>query len=139
MFRRNETRREETRMTPLRQRMLDEMRLVGLAASTQKIYIREVRALAAYCRRCPAELSQEEVRQYLLAVHGRGVAQGTFKTCVAGLQFLYCQTLHRDWPLFTKKRSAFRSKSACRRRVRMPWSGGFWPRSKTPFTAAAFA
>ena len=126
-------------MTALRQRMLDEMRLVGLAASTQKIYIREVRELAAHYRRCPSALSQEEVRQYLLAVHGRGVAQGTFKTCVAGLQFLYCQTLHRDWPLFTKKRSGCRSKSGCRRHARMRWFGGFWPRSVIPFTAAAFS
>jgi hypothetical protein len=23
--------------------------------------------------------------------------------------------------------------------VRMPWSGAFWPRSRTPFTAAAFS
>ena len=100
-------------MTPLRQRMLDEMKLAGLMASTQKVYVREVRRLAAYYRRCPAELSQDEVRRYLLAEHGRGVAQGTFKTCRAGLQFLYCQTLDRDWPLFTKKRSACRSKSGC--------------------------
>ncbi len=126
-------------MTPLRQRMLDEMKLAGLMASTQKVYVREVRRLAAYYRRCPAELSQDEVRRYLLAVHGRGVAQGTFKTCRAGLQFLYCQTLDRDWPLFTKKRSAFRSKSACRRHGRMPWSGAFWLRSTTPFTAAALS
>jgi len=126
-------------MTALRQRMLDEMRLVGLAASTQKIYIREVRELAAYYRRCPSSLSQEEVRQYLLTVHGRGVAQGTFKTCVAGLQFFYCQTLHLDWPLFTKKRSACRSKSGCRQRARMRWFGRSWPRSETLFTAAAFS
>ena len=126
-------------MTPLRQRMLDEMKLAGLMASTQKVYVREVRRLAAYYRHCPAELSQDEVRRYLLAVHGRGVAQGTFKTCRAGLQFLYCQTLDRDWPLFTKKRSAFRSKSACRRHGRMPLSGAFWLRSTTPFTAAALS
>jgi hypothetical protein len=126
-------------MTALRQRMLDEMRLVGLAASTQKIYIREVRELAAHYRRCPSALSQEEVRQYLLAVHGRGVARGTFKTCVAGLQFLYCQTLHLDWPLFTKKKIRLPKQKRLRRRARMPWFGGFWPRSGTPFTAAAFS
>ena len=67
-------------MTPLRQRMLDEMKLAGLMASTQKVYVREVRRLAAYYRRCPAELSQDEVRRYLLAVHGRGVAQA----CICG-------------------------------------------------------
>ena len=126
-------------MTPLRQRMLEEMKLGGLMASTQKVYVREVYRLAAYYCRCPAELSEEEVRQYFLALHGRGVAQGTFKTCRAGLQFLYCQTLNRDWPLFTKKRSDCRSKSVCRWHARMPWSGAFWPRSTTPFTAAAFS
>jgi len=126
-------------MTTLRQRMVEDMRLAGLMTSTQEVYIREVRRLAAHYRRCPAELSEEEVRQYFLAVRSRGVAQGTFKTCRAGLQFLYCQTLHRDWPLFVKKRSGCQSRRACRRHVRMPWSGAFWPRSRTLFTAAAFS
>ncbi len=126
-------------MTPLRQRMLEEMKLAGLMVSTQEVYVREVRRLAAYYHRSPDTLCEEEVRQYFLAVLGRGVAQGTFKTCRAGLQFLYCETLEQDWPLFAKKRSECRSRRAYRLPARMPWSGAFWPRSETLFTAAAFS
>lgn len=123
-------------MTPLRKRMIEDMTLAGLSAGTQTQYVRAVRGLAAYYRRSPDELSEEEVRRYLLAIRERGAARGTFKTCHYGIQFLYRATLHRPWPLFTKKRSACRGKSACRRRSPMPRRGGFWPRSVTRSTRA---
>jgi len=90
-------------MSPLRQRMIEEMKLAGLASATQAIYIAAVCSLAAYYRRSPDELSEEEVRAYLLSLRERGVARGTFKTIHYGIQFLYCNTLNRDWPLFSKK------------------------------------
>jgi hypothetical protein len=90
-------------MSPLRQRMIEEMKLAGLAPATQAIYIAAVCSLAAYYRRSPDELSEEEVRPYLLSLRERGVARGTFKTIHYGIQFLYCNTLNRDWPLFSKK------------------------------------
>jgi len=49
-------------MSPLRQRMIEEMKLAGLASATQAIYIAAVCSLAAYYRRSPDELSEEEVR-----------------------------------------------------------------------------
>jgi hypothetical protein len=30
--------------------------------------------------------------------------RGTFKTHHYGIQFIYCQTLNRGWPLFSNKR-----------------------------------
>ena len=90
-------------MTPLRLRMIEDMTLAGLAAGTQAIYIQAVRRLAAHYRRSPDQLSEDEVRAYLLALRERGVALGTFKTNHGGIQFLYRRTLERDWPLFWKK------------------------------------
>ena len=81
--------RRETSMTPLRARMIEDMTLAGLAAGTQAIYIQAVRRLAAHYRRSPDQLSEEEVRAYLLALRERGVALGTFKTNHGGIQFLY--------------------------------------------------
>ena len=82
-------------MTPLRLRMIEDMTLAGLAAGTQAIYIQAVRRLAAHYRRSPDQLSEDEVRAYLLALRERGVALGTFKTNQGGIQFLYRRTLER--------------------------------------------
>jgi hypothetical protein len=60
-------------------------------------------SLAAYYRRSPDELSEKEVRAYLLSLRERSVARGTFKTVHYGIQFLYCTTLNRDRALFSKR------------------------------------
>jgi hypothetical protein len=69
---------QEKTMTPLRNRMIEDMRLAGLADTTQKVYVQAVRNLAKHYRRSPDQLSEEEVRRYLLDVRDRGVARGTF-------------------------------------------------------------
>ena len=102
-------------MTPLRMRMIEDMTLAGLAAGTQSVYIQAVRNLAAYFRRPPDQLSEAEVRAYLLALRERGVAHGTFKTNHGGIQFLYRRTLDRSWPLFGEKRFGRRSRGVCRK------------------------
>ena len=76
-------------MTPLRLHMIEDMRTAGLASGTQALYLDAVRNLAAHYRRSPDELSEEEVRAYLLSLRERGVALGTFKTNHGGIQFLY--------------------------------------------------
>ena len=103
-------------MTPLRQRMIDDMQLAGFAERTRDVYIQAVRRLAAHYMRSPDLLSEEEVRTYLLHLRDeRGVARGTFKTNHGGIRFLYARTLDRDWPLFSQKNaSARRASTACR-------------------------
>ena len=49
-------------MSPLRMRMIEDMKLAGLSPGTQATYIDAVRKLAAYYRRSPDQLSEEEVR-----------------------------------------------------------------------------
>jgi len=99
-------------MTPLRLQMTEEMTLAGLAPGTQDVYIDAVRRLAAHHRRSPDQLSEEEVRTYLLGLRDRGVARGTFKTNHGAIQFLYRRTLDRDWPLFGKKKDPAAAPSA---------------------------
>lgn len=125
-------------MTPLRKRMMEDMTLASLTAGTQANYIREVRRLAAHYRRSPEELSEAEVRRYLLTMRERGVAEGTVKVCHYGIQFLYRETLDRPWPLFTKKRFAGPSGSGCRTPSLMPKQGGCWPRCAARSTRTAF-
>ena len=66
-------------MTPLRRRMIEDMTLAGLAPGSQDIYIKSVRRLAAHYQRSPDELSEEEVRSYLIRLRERGAARGMFK------------------------------------------------------------
>lgn len=101
-------------MTPLRTRMIEDMRTAGLADSTQAAYIQAVRALAAHYRRAPDQLSEAEVRAYLLYLRDeRGVAHGTFHPRHSGIQFLFAHTLDREWSLFSKKESARPSANVC--------------------------
>ena len=97
-------------MSPLRTRMIDDMNLAGLAKGTQQIYAGAVRQLAAYYKRSPDQLSEEQVRSYLLQLRQRGAARGTFKTNQYGLRFFFRHTLHRNWALFGEKKA--RSASA---------------------------
>ena len=53
-------------MTPLRQRMIEDMRLRNLAPNTQEAYVRAVAKLAQHFGKSPELLSKEEVRSYLV-------------------------------------------------------------------------
>ena len=114
-------------MTPLRLQMIEDMRSAGLAPGTQAVYVDAVRRLAEHFRRSPAELTEDEVRSYLLGLRERGLALGTFKTNHGGIQFLYRRSLDREWALFEKKEFA------------RPSSGGFRRFSRTIRSAPYFA
>ena len=113
-------------MTPLRLQMIEDMKSAGLAAGTQAVYIDAVRRLAAQYRRSPDQLSEAEVRGYLLGLRERGVALGTFKAYHGGIQFLYRQTLDRDWSLFQKKEFAHPSNYVFLRSCRTSKSARCW-------------
>ena len=76
----------------LRARMIEDMKLAGLAATTQEIYLQAVRSLAKHYNRSPELLAEEEVRRYLLDVRERN-ARGSFKTSHYGIQFFYRNTI----------------------------------------------
>jgi Phage integrase, N-terminal SAM-like domain len=110
-----------TSMSELRERMIADMTSAGLAASTKAVYIQGVRALAAYYRRSPDQLSEGEVRSYLLHLRDeRGAARGTFQPHHGGIRFLFAHTLDRDWSLFSKKEFARPSASVCPTSCRTP-------------------
>jgi Phage integrase, N-terminal SAM-like domain len=99
-------------MSELRNRMIRDLQLAGLAEGTRRGYLRAVEQLATYYWLSPDQLSQRKVEQFLLYVRDElGVAKGTFQPIVAGLKFFYLNTLGYQWPLFLKKRSACRSSS----------------------------
>jgi hypothetical protein len=72
------THAKEQTMTPLRARMIEDMKLAGLAERTQEVYLQAVRGLAKRYDRSPDQLTEEEVRRYLLGVREQGAARGRF-------------------------------------------------------------
>ena len=86
-------------MTHLRQRMIEDMQLRGLAEGTQEAYVRAVRQLAKHYSKSPDHISQEEVRQYFLYLRNdRQLSSSTLTVALCGVKFFYHCTLKREWP-----------------------------------------
>ena len=86
-------------MTPLRQRMLEDMQLRGLSPHTQRRYVSAVRQLAAHYMRSPDQLSENELREYFLYLANvKGNAHSTSTVVICAIKFLYEKTLKREWP-----------------------------------------
>ena len=86
-------------MTPLRQRMLEDMQLRGLSARTQECYVAAVHQLAAHYHASPASLTDEQLRQYFLYLtNEKKVARTTATIALCAIRFLYEHTLKQLWP-----------------------------------------
>ena len=85
-------------MTPLRQRMIEDMQLRNLAVGTQKNYIAHVAGFAKYFGKSPAELDIEAVRQYqLYLLNQRKLSAESVNQYVSSVKFLYLTTLEMPW------------------------------------------
>jgi integrase/recombinase XerD len=86
-------------MTPLRQRMTEDMQLRGLAPATQQAYLRYVEQLAVFTGKSPDLATDEDFRQFFLALHKqRGLSRSTATVAIAAFKFLFEVTLQRPWP-----------------------------------------
>lgn len=85
-------------MTPLRQRMIEDMKVKGFSPRTQEHYVRQVKLFARHFGRSPEELGADEVRQYQrYLMFERKVSATTVNQTVAALHFLYEVTLRKPW------------------------------------------
>src|ERR1035437_2264130 len=97
------------RMTPLRQRMVDDMQLRNLAVRTQKQYIAQVAAFAKYFGTSPENLDIEAIRQYqLYLLNERKISPDAVGQYTSAVKFLYLVTLE------------------------MPWTNEYFPRARCP-------
>jgi len=88
-------------MTPLRQKMIEDMKLADFAEKTQEAYIGAVRSLAGMYHRSPDRLSEAEVRAYFLhLVEERQLSRSTVRQHLCGVRFFYETTLGRTWQIF---------------------------------------
>lgn len=86
----------------LRDRMATDMELAGLSENTRAKYLRVADDFIRRTWLSPSEAKEEDLAEYLRFLIDKGAAGGTFKTARYGLQFLFQNTLGRDWALFKK-------------------------------------
>lgn len=83
-------------MPTLREKMKQDMTLIGLADSTQAIYLKAAEGLHNYYQLNPKQLDGQQLRAYLLyLLQNKKLAPNTYNTQVYGLRFFYCTTLRQ--------------------------------------------
>jgi len=84
-------------MTPLRQRLVFELKVQRKSANTIKAYLMAVEQLANYYGRSPEQIAVPEIREFFRhLIEDRQLAFGSVNTKLAGIQFLYSQVLGHD-------------------------------------------
>src|SRR6516164_705398 len=87
-------------MTPLRQRMIEDMKLRNYAPLTIKVYVLRAAAFAKHFGKSPERLGAADVRASLLyLVQGKHASWSYYDQALAALRFLYRTTLRRNWVL----------------------------------------
>jgi len=85
-------------MTPLRQRMLEDMQVRNLSPLTQRSYAEHVSRFARHFGRSPALLGPEEIRAYqIYLTNVKQLSPASLVITVAALRFLYTVTLQKPW------------------------------------------
>lgn len=85
-------------MTPLRQRMLEDMQIRNFTVNTQASYVRQVMLFARHFHRSPEVLGAEEIRTYqVYLTQEKQLHPGSVGIATAALRFLYRVTLRKDW------------------------------------------
>lgn len=88
-------------MTILRQRMLEDMQLRGLAPKTQEAYLHAVRQVALHYGKSPDQINEDQLRRYFLFLKNeRQVGRSSYTVALCGIKFFYERTLRRQWTLF---------------------------------------
>lgn len=80
-------------ITPLRQRMIDVMRMRNMSPSTEKVYTYAVANFSAFHGRSPNKLGVEHVREYRLHLISRGLKAASINPIIGALRFFCGITL----------------------------------------------
>jgi site-specific recombinase XerD len=98
-------------MTPLRQRMVEDMRVRNLSSSTRQCYVDRIAKFAKHFGRSPELLGPEDIRTYQVYLAcEKNVSWSLLNQTVCALRFLYRVTLRKNWIVehipFAKKEHA---------------------------------
>jgi integrase/recombinase XerD len=81
------------KMSPLRQRMIEDMTLRNMSPNSQKVYAYAIANFSTFHRRSPDKLGIEDVRQYRLHLIARGLKATSINPIIGALRFFYGTTL----------------------------------------------
>lgn len=82
-------------ISPLRQRMIDDMRMRKLEPKTRAAYLRAVEKLAVFLKRSPDAATVEDLRRFQLYLVDQGTSPVTINAIIVGLKFFFDVTLGR--------------------------------------------
>lgn len=85
-------------MTPLRQRLTQDLQLRGYADRTVEAYVQAVARLARFYNTSPDQLTESQVRDYLVQLTTvEKVARGTHTISLCAIKLFYEKLLGRTW------------------------------------------
>ena len=84
------------KMTPLRERMIEDMRIHGMGDKAQKAHIRAVKHFAGFLKRSPDTATPDDLRAYQLHMTDTGVTPPTYNARIMALRFLFGKTCGRE-------------------------------------------
>ena len=86
----------EERTTPLRERMIEDMRIRGLGDKSRQAHIRTLKDFAAFLGHAPDTATPEELRAYQLHMTDTEVSPSVYNTRITALRFFFGMTCGRE-------------------------------------------
>jgi len=80
-------------ISPLRQRMIDDMKIRNMSVNSQKVYAHAIANFSTFHGRSPDKLGIQHVREYRLHLLARGLKATSINPIVGALRFFYATTL----------------------------------------------
>ena len=84
-----------TPISPLRQRLIDDMSMRRFSRETQRNYLRDVGRFATFLRRPPDMATAEDLRRFQVEQQDAGVPVPTINSIVSALRFFFTHTIDR--------------------------------------------
>jgi site-specific recombinase XerD len=84
--------------------MIEEIRLRNFSPRTEHSYVSAMVGLTKYYHQSPDQLSQEQIRAYLLHLKERGLSPSSRNVAISGMKFFYHQCLGWNEKLFLPPR-----------------------------------
>src|SRR5208283_3020256 len=82
-------------VSPLRQRLIDDITARRFSEDTKRDYVRNVRTFTAFLGRSPDTATKEDLRRFLLRMAQQQISAGSINAAIAALRFFFKVTLER--------------------------------------------
>jgi site-specific recombinase XerD len=86
----------QEKVSPLRERMMEDMRIRGMQETSQKAHIRSLKDFTTFLGRSPDTAEPDDLRAYQLHMADTNVTPSTFNARIVALRFFFGVTCDRD-------------------------------------------